>query len=63
MLQNAKECDNIIIVVGPEGGIDKSEEDFLIENGFKATTLGDSILRVETAPIFVMSAVRYELMR
>lgn len=63
ILQNSKEYDNIIIVIGPEGGIDNSEEEFLKENSFIPVSLGKSILRVETAPIFVMSAVRYELMR
>lgn len=63
MLQNSTNCDKIIIVVGPEGGFDPYEEDFLNQNGFISTTLGNTILRVETAPIFVMSAIKYEIMR
>ena len=63
VLQCASKYDKIIIVVGPEGGIDEKEEDFLEENGFERITLGNTILRCETAPIFVMSAVRYEFMR
>ena len=63
VLQNYSNYDTILIVVGPEGGIDPEEEDFLVNNEFKKVTLGDSILRCETAPLFIMSAVRYELMR
>ena len=63
MLQNSQKCDNIIIVVGPEGGISPSEELFLNENGFISVSLGSTILRTETAPIFALSAIKYELMR
>lgn len=63
ILQNSTKCDRIIIVVGPEGGLDLSEEEFLIKNGFESITLGKTILRVETAPIFVMSAIKYETLR
>ena len=63
VLQNSTKCDKIIIVVGPEGGITCEEEKLLGENGFDLVTLGNTILRTETAPIFVMSAIRYELMR
>lgn len=63
VLQNNINCDRIIIVIGPEGGITKEEESLLLSNGFNSITLGDTILRTETAPIFVMSAIKYELMR
>ncbi len=63
MLQNSTNCDKIIIVVGPEGGLDLSEEEFLKENGFESITLGKTTLRVETAPMFVMSAIKYENLR
>lgn len=63
ILQKNNNYDKIIIVVGPEGGIDEEEEKFLNENGFISTSLGSTILRTETAPMFVMSALRYEFMR
>ena len=63
MLQNSTNCDRIIIVVGPEGGFDPNEEEFLLENNFQSVSLGNTILRVETAPMFVMSAIKYETMR
>ncbi|XMB87296.1 RsmE family RNA methyltransferase [Mycoplasmatota bacterium WC44] len=51
--------DNILIVIGPEGGIDDSEVNFMKENNFIEVSLGKRILRAETAPLFVMSAVTY----
>ena len=63
MLQNSTDCDKIIIVVGPEGGLTANEEEYLLNNGFEAITLGDTILRCETAPMFIMSAIKYEFMR
>ena len=63
MLQNSTKCDTIIIVVGPEGGLSLSEEDFLLNNGFSGVTFGNTILRCETAHMFIMSAIKYELMR
>ena len=37
----------------------KKEEEFLIENGFKSTSLGKRVLRVETAAIYVASVINY----
>ncbi len=54
--------DRISIVVGPEGGISKDEEELLVNQGFTRVSLGDRIMRVETVPIFILSALNYELM-
>lgn len=62
-LQNIKYNDKIIIVVGPEGGFTDNEEETLIKYGFKRVSLGENILRTETAPIFIVSVIKYELMR
>ena len=61
-LQSLKEYDKIIIVVGPEGGLSKEEEDRLIEGGFVPVSLGNRIMRVETVPLFFLSVLDYELM-
>jgi len=50
---------HVLVLIGPEGGIDKSEVKMLTEAGFKAVGLGPRILRTETAPIYVMSAISY----
>lgn len=61
-LQNHRVYDKIFIAVGPEGGFTLKEEDTLIEKGFSPVTLGNSILRVETAPLFCLSVLLYESM-
>ena len=63
ILQNSTEYDKIIIVVGPEGGLTEREENYLLDNGYEPVTFGNSILRCETAPIFIMSAIKYEFGR
>ena len=54
-----KDLKNILFVIGPEGGFSNKEEEFLTENGFKSTTLGKRVLRVETATIYVASIINY----
>ena len=63
VLQNSKRYDTMIIVIGPEGGFTKEEEEILIQNGFISTTLGNLILRTETAGIVSLSMVNYEYER
>lgn len=46
--------------VGPEGGIDDVEANFLIKMGFKPIGLGSRILRTEMASLYVISAISYE---
>lgn len=53
--------DDIYVVIGPEGGFEESEVKELIEIGAKVITLGERILRVETAGISLVSIIQYEL--
>ena len=62
VLQSNKNCAKINLIVGPEGGFDPKEETNLIELGFIPVTLGNTILRVETVPIFLIGAINYEYM-
>jgi 16S rRNA (uracil1498-N3)-methyltransferase len=48
------------VVIGPEGGIDESEIEWLKENGFVSYTLGENIFRSETTPLVVLSIIHYE---
>lgn len=57
--QNVKLCDRINIVIGPEGGLSDKEEKYLNEIGFESISLGDRILRVETAPLTILSMINY----
>ena len=61
VLQNSTNCDRIIIVVGPEGGLTNYEEEILKENNYIPITLGNLILRTETVPIYIMSLINYEV--
>lgn len=62
VLQSNKNCAKINLIVGPEGGFDPKEEARLIEIGFIPITLGNTILRVETVPMFLIGAINYEYM-
>ncbi len=48
------------LLVGPEGDFTPDETTAAIAAGFQPVSLGGIILRVETATIFCLSAVRYE---
>lgn len=62
ILQNIKNCDKMLMVIGPEGGLSSNEEKLLVENGFIPVSLGKRILRTETAPVYINSVVNYDLM-
>lgn len=47
----------ILILVGPEAGIDEQEEKDLV--GWIPITLGPRILRTEVAPLYIMSAISF----
>lgn len=50
----------ICVVIGPEGGIEPGEIQWLEENGFLPCTLGEHIFRTETAPLVILSIILYE---
>jgi len=51
----------MVVLVGPEGGFSLNEVKLLEANGFVSVGLGPRILRTETAPLYIMSAISYEL--
>lgn len=51
---------SILIVFGPEGGLERKEVEVLVASGAAATTLGPRILRAETAPLYALAALSYE---
>ena len=63
ILQKNKSCGTMIIVVGPEGGFTSEEEEYLINKGFISTSLGNLILRTETASLCALSMINYEFER
>jgi len=48
------------ILVGPEGGLAEEEIKQAIEQGFKPLTLGQRVMRTETAPIAALSVLQYQ---
>lgn len=55
--------EEIIIVIGPEGGFSDEEFDFFKKNKFPIVTLGKTILKAENAIVAGVSNVVYELSR
>lgn len=51
----------IMVVTGPEGGFSEKEAVQLQEAGFIPCALGPRILRAETAPLYVLSAISFYL--
>lgn len=49
------------LLIGPEGGLEKSEVDAAVEKGYDLLSLGPRILRAETAVIAALSIIQYEL--
>lgn len=59
-LSNSKKKD-INIFIGPEGGLSEDNIQDLSSKGFKSVSLGNRILRADTAPICALSIIQYEL--
>jgi 16S rRNA (uracil1498-N3)-methyltransferase len=58
VLQTIQNNSQIIILIGPEGGFTLQEKDLLIaRKNIHSVSLGDNILRAETAAIFALSCV------
>ena len=52
----------LVLAVGPEGGFSNAELDCFIEAGFEAISLGNTVLRTETAALYGAAAVKIILM-
>lgn len=55
--------DKILVIIGPEGGFSEREFEFLRENNVAMLTLGDLILKAETAVIVALGNIIYEYNR
>ena len=51
---------HIFAVVGPEGGFTEDEINLASEAGFHIVSLGNRILRAETAAVSLLSIIQYE---
>jgi 16S rRNA (uracil1498-N3)-methyltransferase len=52
---------SILALIGPEGDFSPTEIEAALRHGFVPITLGDSILRVETAAVAIASFLRFTL--
>ena len=55
-----KKGDKVLVVIGPEGGFSQKEFDSFKEKSLEMLTLGDLILRAETAVVVALGNVIYE---
>lgn len=61
VLLSKKEPKTVAFLIGPEGGFEQSEIEYLKNNGISSVSLGKRILRTETAGEAVLSMIMYEI--
>ncbi len=61
MLETSPPAANFVGVIGPEGGFSEEEINAARDGGFASVSLGNRILRAETAAITTVAIVQYEL--
>lgn len=61
VIEQNRNIDEIAIIIGAEGGFERKEVEELIEKGCVSISLGDRILRAETASLNLISILMYEL--
>jgi 16S rRNA (uracil1498-N3)-methyltransferase len=52
---------SIIVLIGPEGDFTPAEVELALHNGYIPVSLGDTVLRVATAAIAVVSYIKFAL--
>lgn len=61
-LQSHPDLQSVTIAIGPEGDFSAEETESALSVGFIPVTLGDLVLRVETATMLCLSAIRFQYM-
>lgn len=56
----AKQDENILLIIGPEGGFSQREFDIMKKNNLPMLSLGNLILKAETAVIVTLGNIVYE---
>lgn len=59
-LRSSPGAENIVVLIGPEGGFALSEAEAAREKGFHLVSLGPTVLRTETAAVAALSMISYE---
>ena len=61
IVEEASKCSSIGVFIGPEGGFDEEEVSLAQQMGFKSITLGNRILRTETAGVTTLAMLMYNI--
>jgi 16S rRNA (uracil1498-N3)-methyltransferase len=61
VIAEIKDKKSLGIFIGPEGGFAKEEVEYAIQKGAKCITLGNRILRTETAGMAILSIIMFAL--
>jgi 16S rRNA (uracil1498-N3)-methyltransferase len=59
LLENVDSPESIAVIVGPEGGLTKTEVEMAARWGFVPVSLGNRILRTETASIAIIAILQF----
>lgn len=59
-LKQLRPGDRLLIVFGPEGGLDPVEIEILEGAGYSTCSLGPRIMRAETAPLYALAAISFQ---
>lgn len=51
-------ADNVVMLIGPEGGLDENEISQALQSGYQPLSLGPRVLRTETAALAALAAVQ-----
>ena len=60
LLTSMSSAPHVFVIVGPEGGFTSNEINLAREAGFQIISLGNRILRAETAAVSLISIIQYE---
>ena len=55
-----KKGEKVLVVIGPEGGFSQREFDYFAKSGFEMLTLGNLILKADTAVVVALGNIIYE---
>ena len=55
-----KKGEKVLVVIGPEGGFSQKEFDYFAKSGFEMLTLGNLILKADTAVVVALGNIIYE---
>ncbi len=59
VLEEARGLGSAAVITGPEGGFEKFEADLARIAGLRVCSMGERILRCETAPVVALTAIMY----